>query len=184
VTSAYRDSFLRDRGIAVATARAGNVIGGGDWAADRLVPDLLRAHEAGEVLHVRSPRSVRPWQHVLEPLSGYIKLAEHMLSGMEFPDAVNFGSSEEDSKPVSWIVERLCSILPEADWRSDEGEHPHEAGLLRLDSGLAGKTLGWRPHWDLAAAIRNTVDWELSRRNGANMVDVSMDQISAFEESR
>ena len=184
VTSAYRDSFLRDHGVAVATARAGNVIGGGDWAADRLIPDLLRAHESGEVLHVRSPLAIRPWQHVLEPLSGYLKLAESLCRDDEAPTAVNFGPSEQDSQPVSWIVERMCELLPGASWRADEGTHPHEAGLLRLDSCLARERLGWSPRWDLGVALQQTVAWELSRRNGDSMVDMSMSQIAGFEETR
>ncbi len=132
VTSAWRRSFLDTAGVQVASARAGNVIGGGDWAADRLVPDFLRAIDAGQPLTVRSPQATRPWQHVLEPLSGYLMLAEKMcVESASFAEAWNFGPDEADARPVQWLVESLCARSPGATWQRDTAPNPHEAHTLR-----------------------------------------------------
>ena len=181
VCESYRRSFLAAAGIRLATARAGNVIGGGDWAADRLVPDFLRAVEAGEPLAIRAPKSVRPWQHVLEPLAGYLLLAERLLESERFAEAWNFGPSEDDARPVGWVVDHLCGLVPDARWRRDGADHPHEAGMLRLDSTKARQRLGWRPRWSLAEALARTVEWHRAWQAGADMAAVSLAQIEAFE---
>ena len=181
VCESYRRSFLAAAGIRLATARAGNVIGGGDWAADRLVPDFLRAVAAGEPLAIRAPRSVRPWQHVLEPLAGYLLLAERLLESDRFAEAWNFGPSEDDARPVGWVVDQLCGLVPDARWRQDGADHPHEAGMLRLDSTKARQRLGWRPRWDLAEALARTVEWHRAWQGSADMAGVSLAQIEAFE---
>ena len=179
VCDAYRRSFLAAAGVRLATARAGNVIGGGDWAADRLVPDFLRAADSGATLAIRSPRAIRPWQHVLEPVAGYALLAERLLEGDRFAESWNFGPAEADARPVGWIVDRLCELVPGARWRRDGDDHPHEAGTLRLDSAKARHRLGWRPRWDLDEALVRTVEWHLAWRGGADMAAVSRGQIEA-----
>jgi CDP-glucose 4,6-dehydratase len=162
VISAYRRSFF-ENGLALASVRAGNVIGGGDWAADRLIPDLVRAFERGEAPVIRSPQSVRPWQHVLEALGGYIAIAERLLANdRAIADAWNFGPSDEDARPVSWIVERMkeawggATTLEELAYNAAA---PHEAGLLRLDCSKARGMLGWRPKLPLSEALGWVVDW-------------------------
>jgi CDP-glucose 4,6-dehydratase len=162
VTAAHRQTILDERGIAVATARAGNVIGGGDWAADRLVPDLMRAALAGAPLVLRNPDAVRPWQHVLNPLSGYLTLAERLATGEGFAEAWNFGPAADDAQPVSWVVERIRERWPgrppevRVEPDPDAGK---ESTLLRLDSTKAAERLGWTPGWDLADGLQATVDW-------------------------
>jgi CDP-glucose 4,6-dehydratase len=162
VAAAHRESLLAGRGIAVATARAGNVIGGGDWGPDRLVPDLMRAARAGQPLTLRNPDAVRPWQHVLNPLSGYLRLAERLLQG-DGAEAWNFGPDADDARPVSWVVERLRERWPGTPPEvrvqpSDE----REAAVLRLDSAKARERLGWTPRWDLAQGLDATVEWYAS----------------------
>jgi CDP-glucose 4,6-dehydratase len=181
VCESYRRSFLAAGGIRLATARAGNVIGGGDWAADRLVPDFLRAVAAGEPLAIRAPRSVRPWQHVLEPLAGYLLLAERLLESDRFAEAWNFGPSEDDARQVGDVVDELCRLVPGARWHRDGADHPHEAGMLRLDSTKARQQLGWRPRWGLEEALARTIDWHRAWQGGADMAAVSLAQIEAFE---
>ena len=160
VTSAYRESFLAKTGIAVATARAGNVIGGGDWARDRLIPDFFRALDSGRVLEVRFPSATRPWQHVLEPLSGYLTLAEQLAARVPGrAQAWNFGPSEDDARSVGWILDHLTARLPGATWRHVGDEHFHESGYLKLDSSKARQELAWRPRWNLHTALDMTVAW-------------------------
>lgn len=181
VTAAYRQSFFQDTPCGIATARAGNVIGGGDWAADRLVPDFLRALDEGKTLTIRSPKATRPWQHVLEPLSGYLALAQKLATHpTSFSEGWNFGPAESDTKPVEWIVDRLCHAVPGASWVLDEAPQPHEASLLTLDSTKAQQQLDWRPRWDLAAALDKTIAWHQSWRNGAAMQAVSIEQINEY----
>ncbi len=182
VTAAYRHSFLAEASQAVASARAGNVIGGGDWAVDRLLPDFLRALDERGEIRIRSPQAVRPWQHVLEPLSGYLLLAQRLLEdGSAYAEAWNFGPEDADAQPVQWIVERLCAQCPEVRWVLEQTKQPHEAGQLRLDSSKAKLRLGWRPRWDLAQALDTTLDWHRSWQRNADMQAVSMDQINRFQ---
>jgi CDP-glucose 4,6-dehydratase len=185
VTAAYRDSFLARSGVALASGRAGNVIGGGDWAADRLLPDFFRALDGRRALEVRYPGSTRPWQHVLEPLSGYLLLAERLIAdGPRHASAWNFGPADEDAKPVGWILDRLCAQLPEARWQQLAGEHAHEAAMLKLDSSKARGELGWHPRWTLARALELTVEWHQAWRAGLDMDEVCREQIAAHQATR
>jgi CDP-glucose 4,6-dehydratase len=183
VAGAYRRSFFS--GVdspRLGTARAGNVIGGGDWGEDRLVPDTVRAVEAGEPLKVRNPRAVRPWQHVLSPLSGYLRLAEALSQGPggQAARAWNFGPPARDARPVSWIVERLAELWGgQLRWQLDEGANPPEAGHLELDSGAAERLLGWRPAWQLEDALELVVEWHRDHRRGEDMRRVSLAQIGS-----
>lgn len=180
-TTSYRNSFLAKAGIQVASVRAGNVIGGGDWALDRLIPDLLRAQEAGQILRVRSPMAVRPWQHVLEPLAGYLMVAERLVTnGSDYAEAWNFGPAESDSKSVSWVVERLCQKITNLRWEVENTCQPHEAGMLRLDSAKAKEKLGWIPRWSLETALDKTVEWHLAWRQHQSMADISLRQIADY----
>jgi CDP-glucose 4,6-dehydratase len=182
VTAAYRQSFLDPAGIALASARAGNVIGGGDWAADRLIPDFLRAMDAGEILTIRSPQSTRPWQHVLEPLSGYLKLASQLYTdGADFAEAWNFGPADEDARPVSWIIERMAEMNKDVKWQYDKSEQPHEANYLKLDSSKAKKRLDWNTRWGLQAALNKTLEWHHAWRSGENMHGFTMQQIAQYQ---
>ena len=179
LAASYRRSFFSVEGSArLGTARAGNVIGGGDWGEDRLVPDSVRAVETGEALHVRNPGAVRPWQHVLSPLSGYLRLAEALAQGRDAARAWNFGPPAQDARPVSWIVERLAELWGgELRWRLDEAPNPPEAGFLSLDSGAAEQLLGWRPAWRLQDALELVVEWHRAHRAGEDMRGVSLAQI-------
>jgi CDP-glucose 4,6-dehydratase len=161
VTSAYRRSFFQHGGAALASVRAGNVIGGGDWAADRLIPDILRAFEQGQPVVVRNPHATRPWQHVLEPLSGYLTLAQRLWTdGPAFAEGWNFGPRDEDAQPVHWILDRMVRQWGgNASWQLDGGQHPHEAGFLKLDISKACARLGWQPRWGLDEALARIVTW-------------------------
>jgi CDP-glucose 4,6-dehydratase len=182
VTSAYRRSFLEPAGIALASARAGNVIGGGDWAADRLVPDFLRAMDAGKILEIRSPQSTRPWQHALEPLAGYLLLAERLYTdGMTFAEGWNFGPVDEDAQPVRWIVERLAEMRKDVKWQCDEKPQPHEANYLKLDSSKAHTQLGWHPRWRLRDALEKTLQWHEAWRRAEDMRSVTLAQIADYQ---
>jgi CDP-glucose 4,6-dehydratase len=185
--AAYRRSYFSgtDAGgeLLLASVRAGNVIGGGDWALDRLVPDLVRAFEAGRAPEIRLPGSVRPWQHVLEALGGYLLIAERMLAGdRAMADAWNFGPADDDARPVSWIVERM-----RAAWGGDAaapvpftGAVPHEAGLLRLDCSKARVGLGWRPALPLGDALGWIVDWHKRVRAGDDARAVTLEQVANY----
>jgi CDP-glucose 4,6-dehydratase len=185
VSAAYRRSFFSAPGAAaLAAARAGNVIGGGDWAEDRLVPDMIRAITEGRPVEIRNPAAVRPWQHVLEPLHGYLLLAESLCGT---PDAAaggwNFGPAESDARDVLWIVKRLAELWgPEAKWTLDEKPHPHEAAYLKLDASRAGAQLKWRPVLDLDDALQWIVDWHRAHRAGESMDRVSEAQIAKYQE--
>lgn len=181
VTAAYRRSFLAERGVAVATARAGNVIGGGDWAEDRLIPDFLRAIDRGDELVIRSPAATRPWQHVMGPVDGYITLAERLhADGAGFADGWNFGPPRADARPVRWVVERLCAEFAGARWRIDASPQPHEAVFLSLDSAKARTDLGWRPRWDIDEAIRRTAEWHRAWRDGREMRAFTLEQAAVY----
>jgi CDP-glucose 4,6-dehydratase len=181
VTSAYRRSFLQEKGIAIASARAGNVIGGGDWAGDRLVPDILRAFEHNKPVTIRNPNSTRPWQHVLEPLSGYLVLAEQLyMNGPLFEEGWNFGP-DEDPRPVQWIVERLAKMWGQsAAWLPDSGTHPHEANFLKLDISKAKARLHWQPRWSLETALAQIMNWHKSWLAEEDMRAVSLAQIKQY----
>lgn len=184
LTATYRNSFFSETKTHLASARAGNVIGGGDWAMQRLVPDFFRAYEASESLSVRSPNAVRPWQHVLEPLAGYLVLAEHLVNeGNQFADAWNFGPRESGTQSVAWILEYLSGKLPGASWKQQEETQLHEAGLLKLDSSKANSRLHWEPRWSLETALEKTVDWHLAWKSQQSMAEVSLAQIREYEAS-
>jgi CDP-glucose 4,6-dehydratase len=188
VTSAYRQSFFHpDRysthGVALGSGRAGNVIAGGDWAADRLVPDIVRALLSRQEIVVRNPASIRPWQHVLEPLSGYLTLAERLFEqGPDFAEGWNFGSTEDDARPVHWIVDYMVRAWGEgASWRLASETGPHEAHVLKLDSSKARARLGWRPNWSLATTLESIVEWNRAYASGAPVRTITLQQISNFQ---
>lgn len=191
VTAAYRSSFFptaryAEHGTAVASARAGNVIGGGDWAKDRLVPDIMNAFMAGRAVDIRNPHAIRPWQHVLEPLHGYLLLAEKLWAeGPAFAEAWNFGPHEADAQPVQWIVERLAKTWgPGARWTLDQGAHPHEATYLKLDCSKARARLGWHPQWSIGRALDEIVSWYQSLGQGQDMAAITRAQIRAYSQER
>ena len=191
VSASMRASFFGqgDQSRArVATARAGNVIGGADWASDRLVPDCLRAFAAGRPVELRYPKAVRPWQHVLEPLSGYLKLAECLLSphGEKFATAWNFGPRQESDATVGEVAKKTAAL-----WGGDAqvihksaGGDPHEAGLLHLNSDAAESRMGWSPRWSLDQALEKTVAWHRRWLEGADMASVTRDQIAEYEAAK
>jgi CDP-glucose 4,6-dehydratase len=180
--AAYRRSYF-EQGARIASVRAGNVIGGGDWAEDRLVPDIIRAMLAGSTPQIRSPNSIRPWQHVLEALSGYLLIAQRLLEGCDgLATAWNFGPSEEDTQPVGWIVERMLSQWGGGAWIQPEGPQPHEAVLLKLDCSKSRSELGWRPRLRLEEALAKTVEWHASVAEGANAREISLRQLDEYGE--
>ena len=182
VSSAYRRSFFQHGGASLATARAGNVIGGGDWATDRLVPDILRAFERNEAVVVRNPHATRPWQHVLDPLAGYLTLAQRLWhDGAAFAEGWNFGPRDEDARPVQWVVEQLAERWGDgARWQLDAGEHPHEAHFLKLDISKARARLRWEPRWRLADALGHTVAWHRAWRRGEDVRALCVTQIDQY----
>jgi CDP-glucose 4,6-dehydratase len=182
VTSAYRRSFLQGQDIVVASARAGNVIGGGDWAADRLVPDILRAFEQNQPVIIRNPHATRPWQHVLEPLSGYLSLTEHLYTdGQAFAEGWNFGPDNDDARPVQWIVEHMANSWGNgASWQLDGGAHPHEANYLKLDISKAKARLGWQPSWPLATALPHITSWHQAWLANDDMKKLCLAQIQKY----
>ena len=181
VAAAYSNSFLDKVGIHLATVRAGNVIGGGDWASDRLIPDFFRAAYSGNVLKIRSLNSTRPWQHVLEPLSGYLILAEALYKkGADYVGAWNFGSNSIDAKSVQDILKQLCESNLKVNW-SYEKSDVHEATLLKLDSSKAKVNLGWRPRWSLDTALKKAIEWYMASYEKRNMVEVTDAQINCYE---
>jgi CDP-glucose 4,6-dehydratase len=182
VSSAYRKSFMAEAGIALATARAGNVIGGGDWAEDRLVPDILRSLEKGQTVSIRNPHAIRPWQHVLEPLSGYLLLAERLYEqGQAHAEGWNFGPRDDDARPVQWIVDRLVTIWGGGSgWSLQPGTHPHEASFLKLDISKARQRLHWQPRWSLDTALVHIADWHKAWLAGSDMRAVCLNQIDKY----
>ena len=185
VSSAYRRSFFQKTDTCLASGRAGNVIGGGDWALDRLVPDILRSFERKEPVVIRNPYATRPWQHVLEPLSGYLTLAQKLYEdGQTFAEGWNFGPKEEDAKPVQWIVEELVHDWGVgASWQLDCGEHPHEANYLKLDISKAKSRLNWQPRWSLTKALGEITIWHQSWLAGENVQQLCLRQIDQFNQS-
>jgi len=182
VTQAYKDSFLSDKGIGVATVRAGNVIGGGDWSTDRLIPDFFRAYNHNVALQVRKPNAIRPWQYILEPLSGYMMLAERLQRDPTlFSGAWNFGPIIQETKSVAWIVEYLSSNLQGAKWISDEHpNHPHEASILNLDISKVADLLGWSPRLTLEETLSLCMNWNRDWTSDADMSIVCLDEITKF----
>lgn len=187
VTSAYRNSFFHSgnysaHGVSVASARAGNVIGGGDWANDRLVPDCIRAVLKGKKIQIRNPHAVRPWQHVIEPLSGYLMLAKRLYeSGPDFSGAWNFGPDDRETKPVEWLVKRICSEWGEnASYAIDETDQLHEAHYLKLDCSKAKVKLGWHPRWDLSKAVDSAIEWTKAYQEGKDLIEICLKQIEDY----
>ncbi|MDD2582487.1 MAG: CDP-glucose 4,6-dehydratase [Desulfuromonadaceae bacterium] len=182
VTAAYRNSYFQ-RSVALASARAGNVIGGGDWATDRLIPDCINALLASEPVRIRNPHAIRPWQHVLEPLSGYLLLAQKLHeSGTEYAEGWNFGPTDNDAKPVEWIVNRMCNLWGNgARYEIDAGDHPHEANYLKLDCSKARTRLGWQPRWNLEKALDNIMEWTDVYRSEGDLRRCCLEQIDSFE---
>lgn len=187
VTAAYRSSFFNPQAYnehrtAIATARAGNVIGGGDWATDRLIPDFIRAISKGEKVKIRSPHAIRPWQHVLEPLTGYLLLAEKLYSeGSKYADAWNFGPKDEDAKPVEWIVNYLCKNWGSiASFTIDKNPQSHEANYLKLDWSKAKAYLNWHPRWSLEKALDSIIDFSKAFIKEENINDICLKQISEY----
>lgn len=188
VTGAYISSFfnvaqIEKHGVSVASARAGNVIGGGDWAEDRLVPDIMRAFMEKQPVIIRNPNSIRPWQHVLEPLNGYLSLVEHQWEkGAEFSGHWNFGPNEEEAKPVSWLVEKLTTLWgDEAKWELDNGQHPHEANYLKLDCSKAKTYLGWSPKLDLSTSLEWIIEWYRANQEHQNMRQITEEEIVRYQ---
>jgi len=183
VTAAYRSSFFHQQAVAIATTRAGNVIGGGDWAADRLIPDIFRAFEKNQPVIIRNPHAIRPWQHVLEPLSGYLTLAERLYSdGQSYANAWNFGPKDDDARSVQWIVENLVSIWGGgASWQHDSGVHPHEANYLKLDISKAKVRIGWEPRWSLATALECISTWHQAWLRHEDMKQLCLAQIKQYK---
>ncbi len=190
VADAYLRSYFApgvatDGSPRLGCARAGNVIGGGDWGEDRLVRDIMAAALSGSVVAVRRPDAVRPWQHVLNPLSGYLQLAQALADSPEHQGGWNFGPAPDDARPVRWIVERLSERWDGGlEVELDPGPHPHEARHLELDSAKAHERLGWAPAWDLAAALDAIVAWYEALRAGEDMRAVTLGQVEAFASAR
>lgn len=187
VTSAYRNSYFNPNdygkhGVAVATVRAGNVIGGGDWALDRVIPDILKAFEQSKPVVIRNPHAIRPWQHVLEPLSGYLLLAQYLYAnGADYAEAWNFGPNESDSTPVQQIVEQMVFLWGEgASWALDGKDHPHEANYLKLDCSKATMRLKWHPRWDLNTTLNRIVKWHKAWLNQSDMHDYCVHEINNY----
>ncbi len=183
VSNAYRQSFFQESSIALATARAGNVIGGGDWTEGRLVPDMLRASGAKEPLVIRSPGAVRPWQHVLEPVAGYLLLAERLFNnGAAYGGPWNFGPTEDAVRTVAWIVEALSERLQQVvNWRAELSCGFHEAGILKLDSSKAKQHLGWKSRWPLTTSLDYIIDWHHAYLAGENMYQICKRHIFEYE---
>jgi CDP-glucose 4,6-dehydratase len=183
VASSYRKSYFSGKGAPLlATARAGNVIGGGDWSEDRLIPDLIRASDRGESVEIRSPLATRPWQHVLESLSGYLLLAQRLIEERNsFADAWNFGPDESGNQSVSVVLSKLSQRWGDLRWHVTEGPQPHEASLLQLDSTKARTSLQWLPVWGLDEGLQRTADWYRQYRENGEVI--SLQQLSSYVEA-
>ena len=188
VVAAYRTSYFHpkkynEHSVAIGSGRAGNVIGGGDWAEDRLIPDVMRAILNGHSVSIRNPNSIRPWQHVLEPLSGYLLLAQKLYEeGPDFSEGWNFGPSDDDAKPVRWILDHLTQAWGEgASWKLDGGDHPHEAHYLKLDCSKAKTRLNWQPRLSLSSAIDQICNWHKAHFEAADMRAMCLHQIKQYE---
>lgn len=189
VTSAYRNSYFNKKeferyGTGIASVRAGNVIGGGDWSEDRLIPDIMKAFMKGRPVIIRSPDAIRPWQHVLEPLHGYLCLSEKLWeNGPEFSSAWNFGPKDDDAKKVSWVIDKIAALWGDgAQWDLDTNHHPYEARYLKLDSSKSRGLLGWSPKLDLGASLERVVEWYRKYSDNADMRHYTESEISLYEE--
>jgi len=181
VASAYRRSFLQDQGIGVASVRVGNVIGGGDWANDRLIPDILRSFEKNEPVVIRNPKATRPWQHVLEPLSGYLILAQKLYEDQKkYAEGWNFGPNEQDVKPVDWILDKMISKWPNSSWELDQNSNPHEASFLKLDITKAESKLGWQPVWELSHTLEKIIGWHRAWLDKEDMQAICLAEIEEY----
>ena len=181
VTSSYRRSFIEKKGVGLASVRAGNVIGGGDWADDRLIPDILKSFENGEKVLIRNPQATRPWQHVLEPLSGYLILAQKLfIDPLNFSEGWNFGPKEEDVKPVKWIVDKMATNWPQASWELETNAQPHEAEFLKLDIAKAKINLNWSPVWSLETTLEKIIMWHRAWLNDENIQKLSINEINEY----
>jgi CDP-glucose 4,6-dehydratase len=187
VTSSFRSSFFnpkeyKNHGVALASARAGNVIGGGDWSEDRLIPDFIRAIIKGEKVKIRSPLAIRPWQHVLDPLSGYLRLCEKLYTeGATFSEAWNFGPEDMDAKNVEWIIQRICELWGgNASYEINKIPQPHEATYLKLDCSKAKTLLKWSPVWSIETALQMIVNWNRSYLKKEDIRNVCIDQIEQY----
>ena len=185
VTSAYRKSFFENSIVSLGSARAGNVIGGGDWSKDRLIPDSLMAFEKKETVVIRNPLAIRPWQHVLEPISGYLTLAEKLyVSGKSFAEGWNFGPRDEDAKSVGEVLDYLVENWPtKVSWIYSDTEQPHEAQLLKLDISKASARLKWEPKWDLSKTLNSIIEWHEAFILGADMNEFTLNQITNYEDN-
>ncbi|GMT45777.1 MAG: CDP-glucose 4,6-dehydratase [bacterium] len=186
-TSSFRHSFFNPskyskHGVAIATARAGNVIGGGDWAEDRLIPDFIRAISQGREVQIRSPFAIRPWQHVLEPLSGYLSLAAKLfINGIQYAEAWNFGHEDSDAENVEWVIDTLCKIWGKgASYSIDSNLQPHEANYLKLDCSKAKTELGWKPKWNIQTALNSIVEWTKAFLDGEDARNITEKQINRY----
>ncbi len=191
VTSAYRNSFFNSdtyglkHNVALASARAGNVIGGGDWAVDRLLPDIFKSIISGEVVKIRNPNAIRPWQYVFEPLSGYLILAQKLYQeGSEFATSWNFGPEDSDARSVEYIVNSLCTLWADgSSYCLDNGKHPHEASYLKLDCSKAKTMLNWYPKWNIDMALEKSVEWYKAYRDGNDIRELCLTQIQQYIQS-
>jgi CDP-glucose 4,6-dehydratase len=186
VTSAFRNSFFKGMNIGSASARAGNVIGGGDWAQNRLIPDIIQACMDDKTVSIRNPEAMRPWQHVLEPLQGYLLLAEKLYQHPEqFAEAWNFGPQDEDTQPVRWIADYVVKQWGQsARWAIQPIHQPHEACYLKLDHSKAKTKLGWQPRWNLKDGLNKTIEWYQAYQQKQNMHDVTIAQITSHLENK
>ena len=181
VTSSYRRSFLQEQGVGLASVRAGNVIGGGDWADDRLIPDILRSFEKNKPVIIRNPKATRPWQHVLEPLSGYLILTQNLYKNQKkYAEGWNFGPNEKDVQPVDWILDKMITKWPSSSWRLDTNSSPHEASFLKLDISKSKSKLGWNPVWELSQTLEKIVIWHQAWLNKEDMQAMCLAEIKEY----
>lgn len=190
LTASYRDAFFnpasfKNHGVAVSSARSGNVIGGGDWSSDRLIPDFVRAILKGNTIQVRSPEAIRPWQHVLDPLHGYLMLAQQLYQrGSKFTGAWNFGPNANDIRTVRWVVSHLCSLWGDARYELDRSTHPHEAQYLKLNCMKSHKILGWKSKWNVHTSLQKIVQWTKAFESKEDMRQVSLNQIKQYMQAK
>ena len=187
VTSSFRSSFFnpgeyKKHGVAIASARAGNVLGGGDWSEDRLIPDFIRAIMDGKKMKIRNPYAIRPWQHVLDPLSGYLKLCQKLYTeGSDFAGGWNFGANDDDAKNVEWITRKVCELWGgDAGYELDSSIQPHEANYLKLDCSKSKALLGWNPKWNIEVTLKMIVDWYKEYLNDSDLRTVTVNQIEQY----